>query len=255
MTRALLPLALTVLLLGCNGSQLPSITPGHALASFVAVPKQPGAPDAIEGRITQLLGPADPRKPQLLGVVKLEPPGSGEALNVVAIESEELSSWGKAVTASGKAGAVRALPAIPLDHQQNALDSLRLTAARMQCDLLLIYAGFGARASHFNNAAALYWTLIGLWLAPGDTLEEKAVMQAVLIDCRTGAIIGTATGDAHMREYSPAAYSEIARARLAKKVPPKALASLQANCQGLFQALPGPTSQSPAAASAPALSP
>ena len=54
---------------------------------------------------------------------------------------------------------------------------------------------------------------------PGSVYEHQTVMQAILVDCRTGAILGTATGDSHLKENYAAAYEDITVGRLSQQGP------------------------------------
>ncbi|MHC4789552.1 MAG: hypothetical protein ACYS8K_10175, partial [Planctomycetota bacterium] len=74
---------------------------------------------------------------------------------------------------------------------------------------------------------------IGLWTVPGNVLEHKTVMQAILVDSRTGVILGTATGDAHLKRRYPAAFEDQRRADLQAEAPAAALADLQTGVRRL----------------------
>ncbi len=52
-------------------------------------------------------------------------------------------------------------------------------------------------------------------------------MQAVLVDCRTGVILGTATGDCHLKRHYAAAFEDVTIAQLSREAPRKALTDLQ----------------------------
>ena len=107
------------------------------------------------------------------------------------------------------------------------MHSLRPAAARMGCELLLVYLQADSSVDNYNDAAALYWTLIGLWLVPGNVYEHRTVMQGVLMDCRTGMILGTVTGDCHREKAYAAAYQTIAVDQLSSETPAGALADMQ----------------------------
>ena len=55
------------------------------------------------------------------------------------------------------------------------LHALRVAAARLHCELLLVYMQADTQADHFNDASVLYWSIVGLWLAPGNTVCTTAV--------------------------------------------------------------------------------
>jgi len=105
----------------------------------------------------------------------------------------------------------------------------------MHCELLLVYMRGDSSVENYNDAAVLYWTLVGLWLVPGHTLEHKTVMQAMLVDCRTGMILGTATGSAYEKRNCTAAAIDIHRAKLASAVPAAAMTDLHDGVRDLLR--------------------
>lgn len=78
---------------------------------------------------------------------------------------------------------------------------------------------------------------MGLWLVPGNVYEQRTVMQAIVVDCRTRSILGTATGDCHQKRISPVMYGEVQQGKLRQDVPKKALTDLQEACKPLFKNL------------------
>ncbi len=148
-------------------------------------------------------------------------------LVLATLDTEELQAWEKVIGSQAHISGVHPISAAALLGQNLTLHSLRTAAARMNCELLLVYLQSDSSVDNFNDAAALYWTFIGLWTVPGDVIEHRTVMQAVLVDCRTGMILGTATGDAHKKRLCPAAFADIRRDELAAKTPAEALADLQ----------------------------
>ena len=148
-------------------------------------------------------------------------------LGLTTLDTEELQTWENVIGIQSHISGVHPISAAMLLGQKLTLQSLRTTAARMNCELLLVYLQGDSSVDNFNDAAALYWTFIGLWTVPGNVIEHRTVMQAILVDCRTGMILGTATGDAHEKRSCPAAFAAIRRDELAKLVPVKALTDLQ----------------------------
>ena len=156
------------------------------------------------------------------------------------ISAEELKQWDEIAEAQRYITGVQ--PVSPLavgaggDGNKNlpSLHSLRLAAARMNCELLLVYVRADSSVDNFNSAAALYWTVVGLWLAPGNVLEHQTVIQGILVDCRTGMILGTATGDSHLKESTAAAYTSIVEDKLRRQAPKDALADFREGCKRLL---------------------
>ena len=143
------------------------------------------------------------------------------------VDANDLAGWEK--TTAGESMIRGFHPISPLAHAAATptLHSLRQAAARMGCELLLVYLQADSSVINFNDAAALYWTFVGLWLVPGNVIEHETVMQAVLVDCRTGMILATATGDCHIERSYPAAFEDTRRHEVETEAPRKALADLQ----------------------------
>jgi|GEM_PF-1953307 len=169
--------------------------------------------------------------PTSIAVAKLDDHCGYYQPRLARIDGAELQQWEQI---AAKHEAIRGVQPISnlafgdsLEEPKLTLHSLRVAAARMGCELLLVYMQGDSTVDNFNDAAPLYWSIVGLWLVPGNTLEHKTVIQAALVDCRTGMILGTATGDAHEKRLSAAMYTSIQEAKLAEAVPAAALADLQ----------------------------
>ncbi|HUT59058.1 MAG TPA: hypothetical protein VNA25_14510 [Phycisphaerae bacterium] len=165
--------------------------------------------------------------PSALAVAKITSQCAGYQPFLETIDAEELQGW---ANAAGKHPSILGIhPVSPLVHSQDraTLHSLRQAAARMSCELLLVYLQADSSVNNYNDAAVLYWTVVGLWLVPGSTYEHQTVMQAILVDCRTGMILGTATGDCHLKRHYAAAYKDIATDQLSRDAPVQALKDLQ----------------------------
>lgn len=165
--------------------------------------------------------------PTAVAVARLEAAGAGSRPDLATIDAEELAGWTKAVQQQRLITGVH--PISPLVHKEArpTLHSLRVAAAKMNCELLLVYLQADSSVDNYNDAAALYWTLLGLWLVPGNVCEHRTVMQAVLADCRTGMILGTATGDAHQQRAYPLAFQDTRQRSLAKQAATEALSDVQ----------------------------
>lgn len=165
--------------------------------------------------------------PTGVAVAKIKSRCSGYQPYLETIDAEELQEWEKAIGGQAHISGVSPVTSLTMAGHGVTLHTLRTAAARMNCELLLVYLQDDSSVNNFNDAAVLYWTLIGLWTVPGNVIEHKTVMQAVLVDCRTGIILGTATGDAHQKRQCPAAFADIRQTELADEVPAEALADLQ----------------------------
>ena len=181
--------------------------------------------------------------PTSLAVAKLASHCSGYQPRLERIGADELAAWEKIVAARPHLHGVQPVSNLSLDGTLRAqtvtLHSLRVAAAKLHCELLMVYMQADSSVDNFNDAAALYWTVVGLWLAPGNVVEHRTVMQAIVVDCRTGVILGTATGDGHKERITPAAFVKIQQDKLARQVPGEALADLQKGAGRLLTAVVG----------------
>ena len=69
------------------------------------------------------------------------------------------------------------------------LEGLRVIAARYRIRYLLLYSERFVDDTHVNGWAWLYPTVIGMFVAPGVTVQSKGLLQADLFDVRTGTIL------------------------------------------------------------------
>jgi len=173
--------------------------------------------------------------PSAVALAKLTSECSGFQPRLEPLDANELAAWETCVEGQPMIRGVRPVSVLSHSSGKPTLHSLRVAGARMGCELVLVYLQSDSTVDNPNDAAVLYWTLLGLWTAPGNTLEHKTVMQAVLLDSRTGMILGTSTGDAYAKRDYPAAFAEQRRAELARDVPAAALADLQTGTQRLLK--------------------
>jgi len=151
------------------------------------------------------------------------------------IDADELNQWEAIVRKVPHLEGVLPIPTVPQERRKTTLHDLREAAARMGCEMLLLCHVSDAAVDNYNDAAVLYWTFAGLWLVPGNTYEHRTVMQAIVVDCRTGIILGTATGDSHQKRPCPAAYGEIAEAKLSEACYAAARDDLMKAAEPLFR--------------------
>ncbi|NUQ75250.1 MAG: hypothetical protein HUU21_16995 [Polyangiaceae bacterium] len=69
------------------------------------------------------------------------------------------------------------------------IEGLRLIAARYRMRYLLLYSERFEDSTHLNGWAWLYPTVLGMFVAPGVTVESRGLAQADLLDVRTGTIL------------------------------------------------------------------
>ena len=171
--------------------------------------------------------------PSSVAVAKLGSYCDGYQPHLARIDAEELTGWEKAVADQDLISGAHPVSHLVHGDSKPTLHSLRSAAAKMNCELLLVYLQADSTVDNFNDAAVLYWTILGLWVVPGDELQHQTVMQAILVDCRTGMILGTATGDGHDRKLCPAAFVGIRKTQMAEEVRAEAMADLQTGVRRL----------------------
>lgn len=110
------------------------------------------------------------------------------------------------------------------------IEGLRVLAARYRMRYLLLYTERFEDQTHVNGLAALYPTVVGMFVAPGVTVESQGLAQADLLDVRSGTVLFSVVEPIHVRskefmigaarahrELQAKAASEAAK-RLAKRV-------------------------------------
>jgi hypothetical protein len=171
--------------------------------------------------------------PTSLAVARLRSHCSGYQPYLDQIDAQELNDWEALVKGQPQITGVQPITGFQIQGESLTLHSLRTAAAQLHCELLLVYIQADSELDNFNDAAVLYWSIAGLWVVPGNQVEHKTVAQAVLLDCRTGMILGTATGDHHAKRICPAAFVDQRKTELSKESQSRALADLQTACRAL----------------------
>ncbi len=230
-------LAAAWMLGGCASHYALAPIAGLGSAGLINDPKQAGRLEKAltDGDIATLLdADIQAKLPTAVAIARLESRCSGYQPHLATIDAEELEAWEKCFDGQSLIRGVHPVSHLALGQESLNIHNLRKAAARMNCELLLVYLQGDSKVDNLNDAAALYWTFVGLWLVPGNVIEQRTVMQALLLDCRTGAILGTATGDSHHKRICPAAMTQISKDKLARQVPGEALADLQTGCKRLL---------------------
>lgn len=78
------------------------------------------------------------------------------------------------------------------------IEGLRVLAARYRVRYLLLYTERFEDDTHSNGWAALYPTGLGMFFAPGVTVESHGVAQVDLLDVRTGTILYSVVEPMHV---------------------------------------------------------
>jgi rhombotail lipoprotein len=74
----------------------------------------------------------------------------------------------------------------------SGIEGLRTIAARYRTRFLLLCNVVAEDRSHLNNWAWFYITGVGMLLAPGQTVATQGLVQASLLDVKTGTVLFTA---------------------------------------------------------------
>ncbi|MFO0611749.1 MAG: hypothetical protein U0414_04115 [Polyangiaceae bacterium] len=74
---------------------------------------------------------------------------------------------------------------------QGGIEGLRAIAARYRLRYIVLYSERFEDESHVNGWAALYPTILGIFLTPSVTIESNGVAEADLVDVRTGTILAS----------------------------------------------------------------
>ena len=228
--------AALVTLGGCGATYVPLDTPRTLMAEVAADGAAADGPNPREKletamtdqEIAELLD-VDVRAkwPTGLAVARLTSTSPGNPVQLGQIDSTEMAGWEKVIAGQSDVTGVNPVTALSHPSHSVTLRSLRVAAARMNCELLLVYLQADSAVENRNDASALYWTGVGLWAVPGHEVQHKTLMQAVLIHCRTGMMLGTATGDSHIKRLCPWAFTDNRRVQLAEEAPVEAIAKLQ----------------------------
>jgi hypothetical protein len=189
------------------------------------------------------------RLPTSLAVASLATVGRRCGLRPMG--ADELAAWRKAVAGIPQVQSVQPLSSVVPGEAGLKLRDLRLAAMKLNCGLLLAYLQGDSAIDNYTNFALLYWTVAGLWLSPGNEYEHRTLLQAVLVDCASGAILGAASGDCRLKEARAAADGKMTEDELAREAPRRALADLERGCQSLLRQLAA-VAQPPAPPAEPA---
>jgi rhombotail lipoprotein len=173
--------------------------------------------------------------PTSIAVAKLRSHCSGYQPFLDPPDAEELTAWEQALAAQAMIQGIQPVSSLADTSERPTIHSLRVAAARMGCELLLVYIQSDSQVTNLNDAAVLYWTIVGLWTVPGNVLEYRTMMQALLVDSRTGAILGSATGDSHQKKEYPAAFASQRQAELSSRASKEAMTDLRTGCRRLVK--------------------
>jgi rhombotail lipoprotein len=202
---ACLPLAAA--LTGCS-AQKAAMSPEQAPAAGPAPPvlaRSLYAKDA-SGSLTEsdlgriLESPIDLSFPARVGVVPLSGPfdaGGKVAIGTRSVAAEKLA---RSLLGASQFSHVSDISTdIP---NPGGIEGLRVLAARYRLRYLVLYSERFEDETHLNGWAWTYPTVLGMFLAPGVTVESRGLAQADLLDVRTGTVLFSVVEPMQVSEQS-----------------------------------------------------
>lgn len=175
-----------------------------------------------------LESPIDLQFPARVGVVPLSRPFDAHGKPTLAVRGVASRDLALALAADPSFSHVSDVSTeLP---NAGGIEGLRVIAARYRLRYLLLYTERFEDDTHLNGLAWLYPTLLGVFVSPGVTVESHGLVQADLLDVRTGTVLFSVVEPMHVsskefavgaarahRTLQARAASEAAR-RLAKSV-------------------------------------
>lgn len=206
MTRSLLRALPFVFLAACGAA--PS-RPAHAPQAAIAPPAPAVLTHSLystspsgglaEGDLqTVLSSPIDLQLPARLGVVPLAEPFDPK--KPATLSTRHLAAQGLAAGVAESKWWSQVSDVSTDLPSPGGIEGLRVIAARYRVRYLLLFSQRFEDATHLNGWAWLYPTVLGMFVAPGVTVESRGVVQADLLDVRTGTILFTAVEPVHVHE-------------------------------------------------------
>jgi hypothetical protein len=144
-----------------------------------------------------LEAPVDLQFPARVGVVPLAKPFEPDGQPSLGLRSVASRDFATALVGNPHFSHVSDV-STDLPHT-GGIEGLRVLAARYRMRYLLLYSERFEDATHANGLAALYPTVIGMFVAPGVTVESHGLAQADLIDVRSGTVLFSVVEPIHVR--------------------------------------------------------
>jgi rhombotail lipoprotein len=204
LTHLVATLPLVTLLAGCADVAAPR-APATALAVAAAEPaplarsfySKDASGSLSENDLQRVLEtPVDLQFPARLGVVPLAAPFDAQAhaaLHVRAAASRDLAS---ALVGDPHFSHVSDISTdLP---NGGGIEGLRVIAARYRMRYLLLYSERFEDTTHVNGLGWLYPTLLGMFVVPGVTVESRGLVQADLLDVRSGTVLFSVVEPMHV---------------------------------------------------------
>ena len=213
----------------------------------------PELENLTDGKIeTYLKADARPVFPTVLAVAKAAPgsgryihryrgDAAGSPLGLEVLGGEEADGWRKFDSLKTDAGGplvsqVQFISGM-LTGETVTLKSLRDAAALLHAPILVAYIQVDSHDEGLNPAGMAYWTFVGLFTVPGNTVGHCTVCQALLVDTRSGFVLATAEGESLREENCLPGAVDIAGPRVEKEARAEAVRKLQGAVQHSLKGL------------------
>jgi rhombotail lipoprotein len=99
-------------------------------------------------------------------------------------ERDEILAWGDKLKKEGIVSDFTLIPSMLLDPRGNTLKSIRIAAARLQADAVLILHSITEVDSYVNPLGVLDLTIAGMFLVPGHKRDALTIVEGMVIDNR-----------------------------------------------------------------------
>lgn len=108
----------------------------------------------------------------------------------------------------------------------SGISGLRELAARYRSEYLLLYRHRFIDRSYTNSWGWFYLTVLGIFIAPSQTLETDGVLEATLFDVKTGTLLFTVFERVHRQSDENLFHNQRKRRLMKEKLLAKAAAKL-----------------------------
>jgi len=195
LSRLLFTLPFVTFLAGCSANFAPrAMEPAQVAGSPApavldrSLFARDGSGSMSEGDLQRVLSTAiDLQLPARIGVVPLAEPFDPKG--TVSIGTRSIAARDLASSLIGQPFFSHVSDISTDLPNTGGIEGLRLIAARYRLRYLLLYSERFVDDTHVNGWAWLYPTVIGMFVAPGVTVQSKGLLQADLFDVRTGTIL------------------------------------------------------------------
>jgi rhombotail lipoprotein len=121
-------------------------------------------------------------------------------------EQEEIEALGEQLRKDGIVSAFMVIPRMLIDRNAGyGLKAIRLAAARMQADAVLIMRSVTDVDAYINPLGLLDLTIAGMWLIPGHHKDALTIVEGVVIDNRNQFLYFAGTAEGTGSTFGPLA--------------------------------------------------